>query len=266
MNTGSRLPAAASTPQGGSPSFFQTFWVLTRLAWARTMTLPMVLVVAGLIALPMLFAWLFATMGTAPGGVEGDTTDFLLRRYGSLVTDLATPLLALLLGTGVWNGEREDGTLLFLVTTTTPRWWLVASRWLYAAVLVGALSVAAVWGAAVMVPEGQLAKELVGAFSIAVLFGSAVYAAAFTLMALATRRALIVGLLYILVWEGVLAAVFQALRYLSVRQWMVTIAAAWAGPDHFPLDAGPSVAFVLLAAVGVVVGSIVLGARRVAQT
>lgn len=102
----------------------------------------------------------------------------------------------------MWNGEREDGTLLFLVTTTTPRWWLVASRWLYAAVLVGALSVAAVWGAAVMVPEGQLAKELVGAFSIAVLFGSAVYAAAFTLMALATRRALIVGLLYILVWEG----------------------------------------------------------------
>lgn len=250
-----------TTSRAGSPSFVATAWVLARMAWARTMSPPVIAAVAGLVVLPMVFALLFAMGASATVGVTGDATDFLLQRYGSLVSGLATPLIALLLGTGVWNAEAEDGTLLYLVTTTTPRWWIVASRWLFAALLTGVLSVVAVWGTGMIVPGDQNADGLVTAFSVAVLFGSVVYSALFTLLALLTRRALMVGLLYVILWEGALTATFQALRYLSVRQWMITVAASMTGQNHVPLEGGPSTGFVIVSAIVVVLATIWLGGR-----
>jgi ABC-2 type transport system permease protein len=46
-----------------------------------------------------------------------------------------------------------------------------------------------------------------------------------------TSRALIIGLVYTLLWEGVLAGLLEGTRFLSIRQATLGLAAAWTGED-----------------------------------
>ena len=102
----------------GRISPWATARVLVQLAWARTFSVMLVAGVGGLLLLPVLFALAFASRGS----LTGDPVAFLVQRYDTLVCGLAMPLIGLLLGTSAFSAEIEDGTLLYLVTTTTPRW------------------------------------------------------------------------------------------------------------------------------------------------
>lgn len=262
MSLASVPSALASMPSKAGPvSFIATARVLVRLAWARTVSPMLLLGVVFLICLPMLFALVFASRGS----LSGDPVEFLVRRYDELVCALATPLIALLMGTSAFSAETDDGTLLYLVTTTTPRWWIVAVRTVFASLLTGALSSLAVWGtggiaAGLSDPEG-----ITSAFTVAVFYGGATYAALFTALALMTRRALVSGLVYVLFWEGALSSTFPALQYLSVRQWMLAVAAAFTDSSDARLTSGPSVVFALIASVVLVAFTIYVGGRRLHQ-
>ena len=108
----------------GPVSLWRTGRVLLRMSWARTITPVLLVAMALLIMLPMLFALIFASRGA----LSGDPVPFLMQRYDQLVCALATPVIALLLGTSAFSAEADDGTLLYLVTTTTPRWWITFVR------------------------------------------------------------------------------------------------------------------------------------------
>jgi ABC-2 type transport system permease protein len=192
--------------------------------------------------------------------LSGDPVDFLMGRYDSLVAGLATPLIALLLGTSAFSAETDDGTLLYLVTTTTPRWWIVASRVLFASVLTGLLSAVAVLGTGLIAVSTSNPEQVVSAYTIAVFYGGVTYAALFTMLALVTRRALVSGLVYVLFWEGALSQIFQGLQYLSIRKWMAAVAESLtpSGSDRV----GPSLPFALVAALVLVSVTVYLGGRR----
>ncbi|HEY0929887.1 MAG TPA: hypothetical protein VGE27_08195 [Gemmatimonas sp.] len=248
-----------------APSWIATARVLARLAWARTMSPGVIAAVLMVLSLPVVLA-----LGMGGGMAMEDATQFLLQRYGALVSGFATPVLALLLGTSAFTAESEDGTVLYLVTTTTPRWWIVASRMLFAAILTALLSSLTVVATGVIVLGAADSGGVVPAFAAGVSVGAAVYAALFTLLSLWTRRALMMGLLYVIVWEGVLSSTFQALRYLSVRQWIVTVAASLTDTTASS-DGGVPLSFVLPAALFVLVASVIAGARlldrpRIART
>lgn len=104
-------------------------------------------------------------------------------------------------------------------------------------------------------PEG-----IVSAYTVAVFYGGVAYASLFTMLALLTRRALVVGLVYVLFWEGALSETFQAIQYLSVRKWMTAIAEPMiaGGGDA----AGPSATYALIAAAVVVAVTVFVGGRR----
>jgi ABC-2 type transport system permease protein len=247
------MPAATScAPLLGSAR------ALLRLSWARTITPALVLSMLGLIAVPMLFGALFASRS----GPEVDPVPFLVSRYDQLVCALAAPLLALLLGTSAFSAEAEDGTLLYLVTTTTPRWWICAVRVLFAATLTALLSAAAVIGTGLLATGTSDPMGVTRAFAIATAFGGATYAALFTALAVLTRRALVTGLGYVLFWEGVLSTTFPGIHYLSIRQWMLAVAASLTEASNTRLESGPSVTASVVGAVVVVVGAIVLGGRK----
>jgi ABC-2 type transport system permease protein len=53
--------------------------------------------------------------------------------------------------------------------------------------------------------------------------------AIFMALSLVTGRALAIGLVYILVWEGVLAGLFEGTRTFSIRQYALGVADAIAG-------------------------------------
>ncbi len=245
-----------AAPAHGRVSFVRTALVLMRLAWARTGSWLLIAGIAVLLLLPMLFSLIFASRGA----LSGDPVDFLLARYDSIVSGLATPLIALLLGTSAFSAETDDGTLLYLVTTTTPRWWIVSARLLFASVFTGVLASVSVIGAGFIAVGWSDPEGVVSAFAVAVLYGGVTYAALFTMLALITRRSLVIGLIYVLFWEGALSETFQAIRFLSVRKWMTAIAEPMieGGGD----SVGPSATYALVAAAIVVAITVYIGGRR----
>lgn len=244
-----------TAPAYGPVSPFASARVLMQLAWARTGSPVLILGIAALMVLPMLFALAFASRGA----LSGDPVDFLLNRYNQLVGGLATPLIALLLGTSAFSAETDDGTLLYLVTTTTPRWWIVAVRVLFASVLTGVLSALTVWGTGLIAVGTSDPEGITTAFTVAVFYGGATYAALFTALALMTRRALVSGLVYVLFWEGALSETFPGLHYLSVRQWMLAVAESLTegGADAD----GPTAVYALVASAVLIAATVYIGGR-----
>ncbi len=242
----------------GRISPWATARVLVQLAWARTFSVMLVAGVSGLLVLPLLFALAFASRGS----LSGDPVVFLVQRYDTLVCGLAMPLIGLLLGTSAFSAETDDGTLLYLVTTTTPRWWIVCVRMMYASLVTGLLSAFAVWSTGAIAADGSNPEHVTTAFTVAVLFGGVTYAALFTALALLTRRALVAGLVYVLFWEGALSSTFPALRYLSVRQWTLSVASALTDSPGTVSPAGPSLAASLIGGAVLVVLSVYVGGRR----
>lgn len=251
------MSAARASVQLGPVSLFRTAMVLMRLSWARTVSPVLMISMAALVFLPMLFALVFASRGA----LSGDPVAFLVQRYDTLVCALATPIIALLLGTSAFSAEAEDGTLLYLVTTTTPRWWITLVRVLFAAIGTALLSAAAVWGAGTIATGFHDPQGVTRAFTVASAFGGAAYAALFTALALLTRRALVSGLVYVLFWEGILSSTFPAIHYLSVRQWMLAVAGALTEANDKTIASGPSLKASLVGAAILVVWAVFAGAR-----
>ena len=67
------------------------------------------------------------------------------------------------------------------------------------------------------------------AFAIACAAGGAAYAAVFVALSSLTARALIAGLIYVLLWEGALGGLLEGTRFLSIRQATLGIVAGLGG-------------------------------------
>ena len=187
------------------------------------------------------------------GGGRADAPEIL----DTLVVRTVLPLIALIIGTSTIGSEIEDGTLVFLLVKPIARWRLALAK----------IAVAAGLTAVLVVPPILLTGVLVGGFgaaSLATTFGYAVaaiaggvaYACAFTALGTVTSRALIVGLAYTLLWEGVLAGLLEGTRFLSIRQATLGLAAALTGEDPGVEALDPAVAAVMIMAV--VMGSMAL--------
>lgn len=259
--SGHSTSRASTKPELGRASLARSARAVLALSAARTFTPVLVLTIVGLVLMPMLFAMVYASRGF----LAGDPTEFLVQRYDQLVSALATPIIALLLSTSAFGAEADDGTLLYLVTTTTPRWWIVAVRVTFAMFGTALASALAVFGTGYLATGLHDPDHITRAFGIAAAFGGAAYAALFTLLALYTRRALVGGLIYVILWETVLSSTFPALHYVSVRQWMLAVASSLTLADDKLLSQGPSLTASLVAAALVVLAAITLGGRRLAR-
>ena len=134
------------------------------------------------------------------------------------------PLVALLFGTATIGAELEEGTAIYLLAKPVPRWVTLLTKLVVAAVCSIALTCIPVLLAGQLAGGGQ--NGMVLAFTIAAAVGSVIYCAIFVALSLITSRALIFGLGYILIWEGVLAGLFAGTQTFSVRQHTLAIADA----------------------------------------
>ena len=80
-----------------------------------------------------------------------------------------------------------------------------------------------------------------------------------------TKRALVGGLAYVLFWEGILSATFPGLNFLSVRQWMLAVAASMTEATSKRLDSGPSVSAAIIGSVVVAVLAVAIATRRLSR-
>jgi ABC-2 type transport system permease protein len=213
------------------------------------------LLMALLAALPILVGLLIRL-----GGGRSDAPEIL----DTLVVRTVLPLIALVFGTATIGSEIEDGTIVYLLAKPIARWRIALAK----------LAVAAGLTAVLVVPPIIVTGLLVGGFggeSLATTFGFALaaiaggtaYSVAFAALGVITSRALVVGLGYTLLWEGVLAGLLDGTRFMSIRQGTLGVAGALTG-DDVGVDVLPLVVSVAILAV-VIVGGFLLTTRALAR-
>jgi ABC-2 type transport system permease protein len=213
--------------------------------------------------------WLMVLLVALPIGVA------LLIRLGggqpnaqtildTLIVRTVMPLLALVLGTSVLGSELEDGTAVYLMVKPVPRWRILLAKMVVGAGITAALVFPATVATALLTGgRGALSvPESVG-FALAVAAGGVAYACAFVTLSAYTGRALILGLCYVLIWEGILAGLLEGTRFLSIRQATLGLTASVTGATSRPAPLDPSIAIGVL--VVVVVGAFLLGTYRLSR-
>ena len=170
----------------------------------------------------------------------------------NLVLRTVLPLVALVVGTSTLGSEIDDGTLLFQLVKPIARWRVAVSKALVAAIATAVLIVPPMLVTGLVLARGDQTGTTLSGYAVSAIAGGTAYAIAFTALGGLTRRALVIGLGYTLIWEGVLAGILEGTRYLSVRQAMLGIVAAMTGEDAGRVPLPPTVSITILVVVGVV--------------
>jgi ABC-2 type transport system permease protein len=204
---------------------------------------------------PVIIALIVRLSGGTSDAV-GLTADLL----DALVVRTILPLVALILGTAVLGSELEDGTAVFLLVKPIERWRIVTAKLAVAAGMTAGLVALVTLVTGLIVAAGRGAEEIVVAFTVAVAIGGVLYSALFLALSVVTGRALILGLAYILIWEGVLAGLLEGTQVLSIRQYTLSIARLLAGGD------GQAIAVTLAGSVALVLSIVVFAASFAVAT
>jgi ABC-2 type transport system permease protein len=137
------------------------------------------------------------------------------------------PMTALIIGTGVLGAEIDDGTIVHILAKPLRRSEIILAKLAVAAGVTAAVT------AVPMFIVGVVADSV--RFGIALAAGCAVgalaYSAVFLVLSLLSRRPVLLGLVYVLLWEGLLGNLLASTRVLSIHQYSVTVAARIA-PAH----------------------------------
>jgi ABC-2 type transport system permease protein len=149
------------------------------------------------------------------------------RILGEFGFSVVLPLTALIIGTSVLGAEVDDGSVIHLLATPVPRRVIITTKFAVAT------AVTAVFAALPELLAGLIAagpRLAVGLFAGA-LAAAVIYNALFVCLSTATSRALVAGLGYVVIWEGVLANVVGGARILSVSHYGLAVASSVA-PGH----------------------------------
>ncbi|MFC8849386.1 MULTISPECIES: ABC transporter permease subunit [unclassified Micromonospora] len=157
------------------------------------------------------------------------------------------PVVALIVGTGVLGAEIDDGTVVHILTKPLPRWQIVLPK-LAVATGVTAVTVAVpLYAAGLLADSVRLGLALAAASAV----GALAYSALFLALSLLTRRPVLLGLVYVLIWEGLLGSVVSGTRVLSIQQYVITLADRIAPTELLLGDVSVPVAAVMSALISV---------------
>jgi len=169
---------------------------------------------------------LLALAALVRGLVGDDPTGAQHTLYG-LGLVVVVPLVALLATTGLLAPEIDDGSIAYLLAKPIPRHTIVLSKLAVAggcSVVFGAVPVLL---AALLLRPAHPAFAL--GFALGALAGGLAYCVLFALLSVMTKHAVVVGLVYLLVWESLLGGLLDGVRWLSVSRWSGAITQQVAG-------------------------------------
>ncbi|MCW2680543.1 MAG: hypothetical protein JWM62_1944 [Frankiales bacterium] len=206
------------------------------------------------VALLPLLVGLVAVLLAVNAG-DTDRTDPYGVLAGELLLPLVLALVALILGVNAFGDERDERTLGLLLATTLSRPRIVLTKYAAAAAVTWLACLPATLGCLVLatkteLPFGEAAVSLL----VASLLAALAYSALFVLLSLVLRRAVLVGLAYLVLWEGLLAELAVAFRNLSVGAYAARVVGAPFDDVPFNASDGSVVTAVVLLVVVAVVG------------
>ncbi|MFE5840449.1 ABC transporter permease subunit [Streptomyces niveus] len=201
---------------------------------------------AVLLILPVLLIFI-AVAVRAFSGVDDQTTSDVL---GGFALATMIPLIGVIAGTGAIGPEIDDGSIVYLLAKPLPRPTIIFTK------LIVAIAVTMVFSAVPTFIAGFIlngnGQQIAVSYTIAALVASIAYSALFLLLGTVSRHAVVIGLVYALVWETLFGSLVAGARTLSVQQWSLAVAEKTAGDGLIASDVGLPLAVVLLAGVTVV--------------
>jgi ABC-2 type transport system permease protein len=182
--------------------------------------------------------------------LDGPLAPGLLGAFGLAVM---MPLLGLVAGTGSIGPEIDEGSIVYLLAKPLSRYSIVLTK------LAVAVGVVVVFGAVPVLLAGVVLTGSIGSvtvsYGVGALLSGVAYAALFLALAVMTRNAVVIGLIYALIWESLIGGLVPGAQALSVQQWSLAVVQRVLGDGAADLGVEAAVSFgtgaVLLAVVTV---------------
>ncbi|MFM9369010.1 ABC transporter permease [Streptomyces sp. Da 82-17] len=168
---------------------------------------------------------------------------------GGFALATMVPLIGVIAGTGAIGPEIDDGSVVYLLSKPIKRPTIIVTKLIVAIAVTMAFSAIPTFIAG-MILNGN-GQQVAIAYTVAALVASIAYAALFLLLGTVSRHAVVLGLVYALVWEALFGSLVEGARTLSVQQWSLAVAERVARGDLVSSDVGLPLAVVLLTAVTV---------------
>ncbi|GAB3253086.1 ABC transporter permease [Kineosporia babensis] len=170
-----------------------------------------------LFVLPAVLLALALLVRLVSGQSAGAAADLL----GSFSLGFLIPLLCLIAGTGAIGPEIDDGSIVYLLAKPLNRYVIAVSKW------VVALGVIVIFGVLPTLAAGFIMagsdSNLATGYAAGALLAGIAYATVFLLLAVLTRNAVVIGLLYALVWEAAIGGYVPGAQALSIQQWALAV-------------------------------------------
>lgn len=175
-------------------------------------------------------------------GADDQVADQILGQFA-----LATmvPLIGVIAGTGAIGPEIDDGSIVYLLAKPVKRPTIILTK------LTVAIAVTMVFSAVPTLIAGYIlngnGQQIAIAYTVAALVASIAYSALFLLIGTVSRNAVVIGLIYALIWESLFGSLVPGARTLSVLQWALAVAERIGTEEVISSEVGLPVAVVLLA-------------------
>ncbi len=190
-------------------------------------------------------------------GADVNTTVKGTRFVNVFGLSLLTPVAALVFGVGALGDLVEDRSLVYLWLPPVPRWVIAVAAW--SATFTACLPFAVLMLVAIAAATGGGGDLLLGTFW-AGLLALLAYSGLFTLLGLRFKRALVWGLVYLLIWENFIARAGAGTARLSILSYARSVLSAYTGVGMSLADRALTWSFAVPVAVGVI--GVIATARR----
>ncbi|MEE1818774.1 ABC transporter permease [Streptomyces sp. NPDC004288] len=169
---------------------------------------------------------------------------------GGFALATMVPLIGVIAGTGAIGPEIDDGSIVYLLSKPVKRPTIIFTK------LIVAIAVTMVFSAVPTLIAGFIlngnGQQVAVAYTVAALVASIAYSALFLLLGTVSRHAVVIGLVYALVWEALFGSLISGAKTLSVQQWALALAEKVTGDGLVTSEVGLTTAVTLLVSVTVV--------------
>jgi ABC-2 type transport system permease protein len=160
---------------------------------------------------------------------------------GAFGIAILMPLLSLIAGTGAIGPEIDEGSIVYLLAKPLNRYSIIVTKLVVASTVTVAFGVLPIAVAAVVL-TGEVGAVTV-AYTVGALAAGVAYCAVFLLLAVISRNAVVIGLIYALIWESLVGGVVPGAQALSIQQWSLAVVRRVLGDVAGPAGVEAAVGF-----------------------
>ena len=159
--------------------------------------------------------------------LAGEDNDITVGILGGFALSTLVPLLGLIAGTGSIGPEIDDGSIVYLLSKPLSRHSIAGTKAAVAATVVTVFAAVPVLVAGLVL--AGTSNRLAAGYFLGALVAGLAYATLFLLLAVVTRHAVVIGLIYALIWESLVGSYVPGAQALSIQQWSLALSAKVVG-------------------------------------